>query len=233
MTTQDKALDYLGHRQRMRTRFLMSEGRDMADYELLELLLMQAIPRRDVKPLAKQLINKFGSFADVINAPIEDLLSVPGVKEGTVTILKVVNAAAIRTSWQILENSDAPVISNIDTMLDFCRSSMCYSEVEEVRLIYLDTRLHVIGTEIMQRGTINGVALHPREVIKAAMAKNAAAIIIVHNHPSGDVSPSKADIAMTKAINEACNSVSIRLCDHLIISRRGYFSFSANRVIWE
>ncbi len=233
MTTGDKEPDYLGHRQRMRSRFLISEGRDMADYELLELLLMQAIPRRDVKPLAKAMINQFGSFADVINAPLNELLAIPGVKENTATVLKIVKAASLRTSWQKLESSDAPIISNIDAMLDYCRSSMCFSDVEEVRLIYLDVRLRVIGTEIMQRGTFNGVALHPREIVKAAMAKNAGGIIMVHNHPSGDVSPSKADIEMTRAINEACKTVSIKMFDHLIISRRGHFSFSENRVLWD
>ena len=233
MTTKDKEPDYVGHRQRMRQRFLLSEGRDMADYELLELVLMQVIPRRDVKPLAKAMISRFGSFADVINAPNSELLSISGVKESVLTILKVIKTASLRTSWQTLAGMDAPIISNYDSMVYFCSSSMCFSDVEELRLIYLDNRLRLLGTEIMQKGTINTVSIHPREIIKAAMANHAAAIIMVHNHPSGDTTPSRADIEMTRLVNEACKSVSIRLCDHLIIGRRGFFSFSSNRLLMD
>ncbi|MBR2033627.1 MAG: DNA repair protein RadC [Alphaproteobacteria bacterium] len=227
----DNKPSYLGHRERIRQRFLIGEGRDMADYELLELVLTIAIPRRDVKPLAKELINKFGSFAAVINASREDLLMVSGVKDGTITVLKVINAAALRTSWQNLQSLDGPIINNFDTLIDYCRSAMCYSDVEELRLIYLDSKLHVLGQEIIQRGTINSVAIHPREVIKYAMNNKAASIIMVHNHPSGDVHPSKSDISMTQKINEACNSIGIRLIDHLILSRNEYYSFSHHMLL--
>ena len=227
----DNKPSYLGHRERIRQRFLIGEGRDMADYELLELVLTIAIPRRDVKPLAKELINKFGSFAAVINASREDLLMVSGVKDGTITVFKVINAAALRTSWQNLQSLDGPIINNFDTLIDYCRSAMCYSDVEELRLIYLDSKLHVLGQEIIQRGTINSVAIHPREVIKYAMNNKAASIIMVHNHPSGDVHPSKSDISMTQKINEACNSIGIRLIDHLILSRNEYYSFSHHMLL--
>lgn len=227
----DNKPSYLGHRERIRQRFLIGEGRDMADYELLELVLTIAIPRRDVKPLAKELINKFGSFAAVINASREDLLMVSGIKDGTITVLKVINAAALRTSWQNLQSLDGPIINNFDTLIDYCRSAMCYSDVEELRLIYLDSKLHVLGQEIIQRGTINSVAIHPREVIKYAMNNKAASIIMVHNHPSGDVHPSKSDISMTQKINEACNSIGIRLIDHLILSRNEYYSFSHHMLL--
>ena len=174
MIKTEKQPDYIGHRERLRQRFLLGDGKDMADYELLELVLTIALPRRDVKPLAKMLISRFESFAGVINAPKEELMSIPGVKENTVTILKVINVAAQRTSWQNLKSLDGPIIMNTDSLIDYCRSAMCYSDVEEFRLIYLDSKLHIIGQEIMQRGTINSVAIHPREVLKAAMAHHAS-----------------------------------------------------------
>lgn len=226
MKTSETKPDYLGHRERLRQRFLLSDGRDMADYELLELVLTIAIPRRDVKPLAKTLISRFGNFAGVINANKDDLCSISGVKENTVTILKVINAALQRASWQNLQAFDGPIIMNFDSLIDYCRSNMCYSDVEEFRLIYLDTKLHVIGQEIMQKGTINSVAIHPREVIKSAMSNRASAIIMVHNHPSGNVQPSKSDVAMTERIDEACESIGIRLLDHLVIGRNEYYSFA-------
>ena len=218
--------DYLGHRQRIRRRFLLGEGKDMADYELLELALTMAIPRRDVKPLAKTLIKKFGSFAGVVNASQNELAAVEGVKENTITMLKLIKAAALRMSWQNLNANDAPVINSFDSLVDYCRSSMAYGDVEEFRIMYLNTKLRLIGEETMQRGTINSVSIHPREVIKSAMEQKAAAIIMVHNHPSGDTTPSKADIEMTKAVARACRLVNITLLDHLIISRSSCYSFA-------
>ncbi|MBE6452830.1 MAG: DNA repair protein RadC [Alphaproteobacteria bacterium] len=226
MTKSNIKPDYLGHRERLRQRFLLSEGRDMADYELLELVLTIALPRRDVKPLAKALISDFGSFAGVINANKEELCAIDGIKENTVTVLKIINAALQRTSWQNLQSQDGPIILNIDSLIDYCRTGMCYSDVEEFRLIYLDSKLHVIGQETMQKGTINSVAIHPREVIKAAMSNRASAIIMVHNHPSGNVQPSKSDVAMTERIDEACESIGIRLLDHLVVSNKDYYSFA-------
>ncbi len=218
--------DYLGHRQRIRRRFLLGEGKDMADYELLELALTMAIPRRDVKPLAKTLIKKFGSFAGVVNASQNELAAVEGVKENTITMLKLIKAAALRTSWQNLNADDAPVINSFDSLVDYCRSAMAYGDIEEFRIIYLNTKLRLIGEETMQKGTINSVSIHPREVIKSAMEQKAAAIIMVHNHPSGDTTPSKADIEMTKAVARACRLVNITLLDHLIISRSSCYSFA-------
>ena len=197
----------------------------MPDYELLELLLMIALPRRDVKPLAKEMIKKFGSFAEVINAPLEELMSFSGVKENTATVLKIVRECSIRTSWQNLKSADAPIINNFDAMVDYCRSAMAYQTVEEFRIIFLNSKLHVIAEEVQQRGTVDQVAIHPREVIKSAMMHGASAMILVHNHPSGIVTPSKADIEITKRIREAGEAVSIRLFDHLIISKSSVYSF--------
>ena len=217
--------DYLGHRERLRRRFLLGGGRDMPDYELLELLLTIAIPRRDVKPLAKELIRKFGSFAEVVNAPLEELMLVKGVKENTAEVLRIVRECSVRSSWQSLKGMDAPVISDFDAMVDYCRSAMAYQTVEEFRIIFLNSKLYVIGEEIQQRGTVDQVAIHPREVIKSAMMHGASAMILVHNHPSGIVTPSKADMEITKRIKEAAEAVSIRLFDHLIISKSSVYSF--------
>lgn len=226
MTTDSDKPDYLGHRQRLRQRFLLGEGKDMADYELLELVLTMAIPRRDVKPLAKQLIKKFGSFAGVINARPAELLAQDGVKENTLTMLKLIQAAAVRTTWQNLRASDGPVFDKLDVLLDYCRSAISFSDVEELHVLFLDNKLRIIKEELMQRGTINCVAIHPREIIKVALELKASALIMVHNHPSGDVTPSRADIDMTRNVKEACKSVKIILCDHLIIGRNNYYSFS-------
>lgn len=217
--------DYLGHRERLQRRFLLGGGRDMPDYELLELLLTIAIPRRDVKPLAKELIRKFGSFAEVVNAPLEELMLVKGVKENTAAVLRIVRECSVRSSWQSLRGMDAPVISDFDAMVDYCRSAMAYQTVEEFRIIFLNSKLYVIGEEIQQRGTVDQVAIHPREVIKSAMMHGASAMILVHNHPSGIVTPSKADMEITKRIKEAAEAVSIRLFDHLIISKSSVYSF--------
>lgn len=217
--------DYLGHRERLRRRFLLGGGRDMPDYELLELLLTIAIPRRDVKPLAKELIRKFGSFAEVVNVPLEELMLVKGVKENTAAVLRIVRECSVRGSWQSLKGTDAPVISDFDAMVDYCRSAMAYQMVEEFRIIFLNSKLYVIGEEIQQRGTVDQVAIHPREVIKSAMMHGASAMILVHNHPSGIVTPSKADMEITKRIKEAAEAVSIRLFDHLIISKSSVYSF--------
>lgn len=203
----------------------------MPDYEFLELLLTIAIPRRDVKPLAKQLIKKFGSFAGVITASYEDLTNFSGLKENTVCILKIIKEAAIRLNWQVLHNSDNPIINNWDSMIDYCRSAMAYQEYEEFRIIFLNPKLAVIGEEIQQRGTIDQVAIHPREVIKSAVIKGASAIILVHNHPSGNVTPSKSDIDITKKINSAAEAVNIKVIDHIIISKYDYYSFKEKRII--
>lgn len=222
--------DYLGHRQRLRNRFLKSPE-SLPDYELLELVLMTALPRRDVKPLAKDLIRKYKDFAGVINAPLAELVQFDGLKENSATILKIVKEAAIRLTWQTFKNTDAPVLASYDALVDYCRCSMCHQEVEEFRIIYLNKKYRVIGEEVQQRGTIDHVSIHPREVVKAAVANNAAAIVMVHNHPTGVVTPSQADMAVTKLVKEACKAFSIELLDHIIIGESAYFSFRDKRVL--
>ncbi len=214
-----------GHRQRIREKFLSNGAASLADYELLEAYLTIAIPRKDVKPLAKLLIAQFGSFAEVINASTTELLAVSGVGENTVFALKIVAEAAKRMAWENLKNKDEPVIADMDSLIDYCRMSMAYQDVEEFRLIYLNVKNRVIAEETQQKGTINHVSIHPREVVKSALDKNASAIIMVHNHPTGDTTPSKADIEVTKKVREALASMNILLHDHLIISKYGCYSF--------
>ena len=146
--------DYLGHRQRLRSRFLKSDGRDMADYELLELVLTYSIVRKDVKPIAKALIKNFGTFAEVINAPYDELVAFNGISENTV-LLKMINSASLRASWQKLLGEDAPILNNIDNLVDYCRASMCYQDVEELRIIYLNSKLRIICEKTLQKGTLS------------------------------------------------------------------------------
>lgn len=221
---------YLGHRQRLKERFLTDNGRTMPDYELLELLLTIAIPRRDVKPLAKELIKKFGSFADVINANQSDLLEF-GLTLNTIIMFKIVVAAAVKMSWQNLSSRDEPVLSNFDYMLDYCRTAMARLEVEEFRVLFLNAKLQIIKEEVMQRGTVNHVAVHPREVVKAALDCGAVSIVLFHNHPGGKANPSGDDREVTKQIVEALRPLNIKVQDHIIITRDNYFSFRSNGLL--
>lgn len=229
--TATKEPDYLGHRARLKQRFMNDEGKSMPDYELIELLLTYVIPRRDVKPIAKNLIRKFGSLSAVLMTKPNDLQEIDGVKESSVVLFKAIKEAARRLAWSELSDGDKPVISNWDAMIDYCRTEMALLDVEEFRAIFLNVKWQVVGEEIMQRGTINQVAIHPREVVKMAMEKKASAVILVHNHPSGDVKPSRADIDMTKQIKIALESIGIALVDHIIIGKNNYNSLKSLQVI--
>lgn len=222
---------YYGHRQRLKERFLRSEGVDMADYEALELLLTYAIPRRDVKPLAKQLIKKFGSFAKVISSPIENLIEVDGIKENSAILIKFVEFSAKKLSWQNLAFEDTPFISSTDSLIEFCRCTMGYNEVEVLRLIYVDAKLKVIETEVLQKGSVSSVNISARDIVTRALKKNATGIIMVHNHPSGDPRPSNNDIEATRRVKEACDTLGIRLYEHLIITPSDYYSFAKNHLV--
>ena len=227
----EEVKDYIGHRQRLKERFLRGRGADMADYELLELLLTLAIPRKDTKPLAKALIKEFGSFAGVINADDMRLMEFSGLKENTIFIFSIVREAALRMAWQNLSASDQPIIATWDAMLDYCRMKIGNKEHEELLLIFLDAKLQVIGEEVQQRGTTDNVAIHPAEVVKSAVFHHAKNIIMVHNHPSGRVTPSKPDIMVTEQIKTALESVDIKLQDHLIIGKTEYYSFRDHKLI--
>ena len=228
---EDTEPSYYGHRQRLKERFLRSEGVDMADYEALELLLTYAIPRRDVKPLAKQLIKKFGSFAKVISSPIESLIEVDGIKENSAILIKFVEFSAKKLSWQNLAFEDTPFISSTDSLIEFCRCTMGYNEVEVLRLIYVDAKLKVIETEVLQKGSVSSVNISARDIVTKALKKNATGIIMVHNHPSGDPRPSNNDIEATRRVKEACDTLGIRLYEHLIITPSDYYSFAKNHLV--
>jgi DNA repair protein RadC len=216
---------YLGHRQRLRERFLTAGHEALADYELLELLLFTALPRADVKPLAKDLIRRFGSFAGVVNAEPVDLMAVPGVKETTAVAIKIVQAALQRVLRA--EVTGRPVLSSWAKLLDYCQAAMAHSRIEEFRLLFLDRRNCLIADEVQQSGTVDHTPVYPREVVKRALDLGASAIIMVHNHPSGDPTPSKADIEMTRAVALAAATLGLEVHDHLIIGRNGHASLKS------
>ena len=216
---------YAGHRARLRERFLKSGGEALADYELLELLLFQALPRGDTKPLAKELIAKFGSYAEVLSADADALREVPGVGDAVVAALKTVRAAALRLMRD--ELMDKPVLGSWQALLDYCRAAMAREKTEQFRLLYLNRKNALIADEVQQRGTVDQTAVYPREVVKRALELGATAIIMVHNHPAGDPTPSRGDIDMTNQVKEAGEKLGIVLHDHVVIARGGASSFKS------
>ncbi len=223
--------DYIGHRQRLKQRFLLGNGRDMADYELLELVLTLAVPRRDVKPLAKKLVAEFGSFAKAISASEYSLRKIKGIGDSIITVFKIITVSTQRLCWQNLASDDKPVLINVDTLIDFCRSTIAYSEVEELHVIYLNSKLNAIGYELLQKGSLSSVSISPREIVKNALEHNAAGIIMVHNHPSGSAKPSDNDLKLTNNVAQACQLMGIRLHEHIIITQSDYFSFLEHGLI--
>ena len=221
----EAAPHYLKHRQRLRARFLDGGAEAMPDYELMELVLFAAIPRRDVKPLAKSLIDRFGSFADAIAAPRARLLEVEGVGESVVTQLKVVEAAALRLSKTRLLGK--PALSSWTALIDYCAASMARNPKEEFRILFLDRKNVLIADETQNSGTVDHTPVYPREIVKRALELSASALILVHNHPSGDPTPSRADIEMTREIAEAARALRIVVHDHLVVGRGGTASFKA------
>ncbi len=211
------------HRKRLRRRFMQGGGSALPDYELLELVLFRAIPRRDVKPIAHELMDRFGDFNRVVTAPVERLRDVPGIGEAVVTELKVVEAAAHRMARaKILKQH---VLSGWDALLDYCHTTMAHRETEQFRVLFLDRKNVMIADEQQAKGTVDHVPVYPREVAKRALELNASALILVHNHPSGDPTPSQSDITMTDQINAACSALGITLHDHLIIGKSREISF--------
>ena len=219
----------LGHRQRLRQRFLAGGVDAVADYELLELVLFLALGRGDVKPLAKDLIRRFGGFAEVISAPDTDLLNVPGIGDAALASLKTVRVAALRLMAEPLMRK--PVLRTWDQLIAYCRASMGFEKVEEFRVLYLDRKNLLVGEEIHQRGTVDHTPVYPREVVRKALEHGASAMIMVHNHPSGDTTPSTADIEMTKEVLKAAATFGIILHDHVIVGRSGHTSFKATGLI--
>lgn len=211
------------HRRRLRDRFLEGGAAAMPDYELLELLLFRALPRCDVKPVARRLIETFGDFARVLSAPPDRLKTVRGVGPAVVLELKIAEAAAHRLARSKVIRK--PVISSWDAVLDYCHTTMSHLETEQFRVLYLDRKNVLIADEEQARGTVDHVPVYPREVVKRALELNASALILVHNHPSGDPTPSEADIAMTERIRAAAEVLGLTLHDHLIIGKSRELSF--------
>lgn len=216
---------YHGHRQRLRERFLEQGPAALTDYELLEILLCVAIPRRDVKPLAKGLIKRFGSFGAVLSAPRERLAEVTGVGKAAITALKVARAAAI--ALQREEVAEQPVISSWKALIGYCRSTMAHELNEQFRVLFLDKKNMLIADEVQSRGTIDQTPIYPREVVRRALEIGSTAVILVHNHPSGDPTPSREDIEMTRELKSATEKLGIVVHDHLVIARHGHVSFKS------
>jgi len=216
-------IHYHGHRDRLRQRFLEGAADALPDYELLELLLFHAIPRRDVKGLSKNLIARFGSFAGVLAADPERLMELDGVKLTTVGLLKAVHVSGLRMARA--EVIDQVVLSNWDKLIDYCRAGLAQAKIECFQVLYLNSKNALMADEIHQQGTVDHTPVYPREILKRALELGATALIMVHNHPSGDATPSRADIDMTREVRDAAGKLSITLHDHLIVTRSGYSSF--------
>jgi len=215
---------YLGHRERLRERFLKGGADGLPDYELLELVLFAGIPRKDIKPLAKRLIEKLGDFGEVIAAPKERLLEL-GLSEGSVAQLKIIEAAAQRLArTRVLKR---PAISSWTQLLDYCATTMAREGREAFRVLFLDRKNFLIADEVQTTGTVDHTPVYPREIVKRALELGASALILVHNHPSGDPSPSRADIAMTAEVVAAAKALKIDVHDHLVIGRNGHASFKS------
>jgi DNA repair protein RadC len=214
---------YLGHRERLRRRFREAGADALPDYELLEMILFRAVPRRDTKPLAKAILAHFGSFTEALNAPEERLREVPGLGEAAITEIKLVRAAALRlVRGEVLVR---PVLATWSQVLDYCRASMGFEAKEQFRILFLDKRNQIIADEVQQKGTVDHTPVYVREVVKRALELSATAIVLVHNHPTGDPTPSRADIEMTKKIVSAAKNLGIVVHDHIIVGKQGHASF--------
>src|SRR5215813_6182623 len=209
---------YHGHRERLRGRFRQAGAEAVSDYELLELVLFRAIPQRDVKPLAKDLIARFGSFPEVISAPAARLAEI-----------KLVHAAASRLARGQVQKR--PVLSSWSSVIDYCRTTMAFADKEQFRVLFLDKRNQLILDEVQQVGTIDHTPVYPREVVKRALELSATALILVHNHPSGDPTPSHADIQMTQTIIDIARPLGIAVHDHIVVGKEGHASFKSLRLI--
>lgn len=223
--------DYrLGHRQRLRQRFINGGASAVADYELLEIMLFAAHPRGDVKPLARRLLKHFGDdLGKVLAATPQQLAAVDGIGDAAIAALKVAEAGA-----QALLRSKVKkgaVISNWTSLLDYCRSKLAAKKKEEFHILFLNSKNELLADECQQSGTINHAPVYPREVISRALELGASAVILVHNHPSGDPTPSPADIKVTREIIQAGLGVSVAVHDHLVIGAEGHYSFKSEGLI--
>ena len=224
-----EAPHYKGHRERLRSRFAETGDQGLPDYEILELLLFRSIPQRDVKPLAKELIARFGSLSGVLGARRERLTEGKGVGDSVAADLKLVEAAGRRLARQSIQ--DKPVLGSWKDVIDYCHAAMAHADRETFRILFLDKRNHLITDEVQGVGTVDHTPVYPREVIRRALEVSATAIILVHNHPSGDPTPSNADIRMTQDIIAIAGPMGISVHDHIIIGRNGHASLRGLKLI--
>jgi len=225
MTDAPEKPHHLGHRERLRRRVLDRGAGSLADYELLEYLLFGVRRQGDTKPTAKALIDRFGSIAGVLAAPTAELAAVKSVSEATIALIAVTAEAARRAVRE--EIADGPVLSSWTRLIDYLRVAMGHNRTEEFRLLFLDSKNRLIADEVQGTGTVNRTAVYPREVVKRALEHGATAIIMVHNHPSGDPTPSRADVEMTEEVRDAGALMGIVLHDHVVISKSGHESFKS------
>ncbi|MEQ9519055.1 MAG: DNA repair protein RadC [Parvibaculum sp.] len=228
-TPKADAAQHAGHRQRLRERFTKAGADGLADYELLELILFRAIPRRDVKPLAKELVAHFGSFGAAISAEPARLAEMHGMTGPAIAEFKIVQASAIKLAQTEIMNK--PVISSWTALLNYCKAAMAYNTTEQFRILFLDRKNVLIADEVQQKGTVDHTPVYPREVVKRALDLGASSIILVHNHPSGDPTPSQADINMTRQIVDTAKPLGISVHDHLVIGKGSHASFKSLQLI--
>jgi DNA repair protein RadC len=219
-----------GHRDRVRERFNKIGGEAFSDTELLEAVLHLAVPRRDTKDLAKLLLKRFGSFSGVLSAPRERLVEFDKLGEITMTNLKIIQAAAQRYAHDKVDR-ELPILSSWSALIDYCRSAMAFEDIEQFRILFLDKKNRLIADEVQQRGTVDHTPVYPREVIKRTLELSATALILVHNHPSGDPSPSTADVQMTRQIMEVARPLGVAVHDHIIIGKSGHASMKGLKLI--
>jgi DNA repair protein RadC len=219
-----------GHRERVRERFNKVGGEAFTDAELLEAVLHLAIPRKDTKALAKLLLKRFGSFSGVLSAPRERLVEFEDLGDVTVTNLKIVEAAARRYAHDRVDR-EQPILSSWSALIDYCRAAMAFEDIEQFRILFLDKKNRLIADEVQQRGTVDHTPVYPREVIKRSLELSATALILVHNHPSGDPSPSTADVQMTRQIIDVARPLGVTVHDHIIIGKSGHASMKGLKLI--
>ena len=225
----NKQPHYLGHRKRLKEKFLNSDPSSVNDYELLELLLFQAVPRRDVKPLAKELLQKFGNFNQLINAEKDKIFAIDEAKEPTYLQLRLLKELLNRIFQS--EVKEKNIISSWSALLDYLKFKMGCLKIEQFRVLFLNKKNVLIADEVVATGTIDQTPVYPREIVKKSLFHEAGAIILVHNHPSGNTKPSKSDIDLTTQIINACNMINVTVHDHVIISSDNYYSFKSNMLL--
>lgn len=230
-TPEEEQPSYYGHRERLRNRFMVDEGASMPDYEILELLLMMAIPRRDVKPLAKKLINTFGSLKNVLHASAHQLLDACNLSPNAIVLLRLFHTCMLRSSYAGFTVSEENVISTWEDFEEYCWNSLAYKEIEEFYVYFFDANYHFKGEKLLSTGTINQAVIHPREIVRAAIENKAVYIVIAHNHPSGSIKPSDYDVLVTREIEALAEVMNFELYDHLIIGKEGICSLRSQGVI--